>query len=250
MILEVILLVLTVLTGIAMLIGRLKGTPEGQSTLIDYGRSLFPVIFIVFALRSFIAEPFRIPSGSMLPTLHLGDFILVNKSAYGVKLPIIHKTVFPTGSPKRGDVVVFKYPKNKRSNYIKRLIGMPGDTVKMDGQDLFINGELIKADVVKTDHVARDRGRGYITTIMNETLGEVKHDILVQKVSRIKGFETVVPEGQYFVMGDNRDNSSDSRVWGFVPEDLMVGKALFIWFSWDTVGGGGADWGRIAQSID
>ncbi len=250
MVLEWILLVMSVLTGLGVLYGRLSNKGEGESTLADYGRALFPVVIIVFALRSFVAEPFRIPSGSMLPTLHLGDFILVNKSAYGIKLPIIYKKVIPTGSPDRGDVVVFRYPKNTKVNYIKRLVGLPGDVLQMGNNRLFINGQEVIATLEQKDHLARDLGRGYTATRKVEKLGEVEHDILQRKVSRTRPFELAVPEGHYFVMGDNRDNSSDSRVWGFVPEANMVGRAFFIWFSWNVVAGGGVDWGRIGTVIE
>lgn len=250
MILEWILLILTIVTGLFTLLGKLKGMREGQSTLVDYGRSLFPVILIVFALRSFFVEPFRIPSGSMLPTLHLGDFILVNKASYGIRLPIIYQKVFPTGKPKRGDVMVFRYPVNPEINFIKRVVGLPGDKIKVIGRNLYINGQQIEQDLAESNHQTQDTGRGYVSNRYVEQLGQATHDILLRRGGRgSKGFEGEVPKGQYFVMGDNRDNSKDSRYWGFVPEQNLVGRAFFIWFSWDVVNGGGVDWGRIGTAI-
>lgn len=250
MVLEWILLVGSILTGLGVLYGKLSHKAEGQSFIADYGRALFPVIIIVFAVRSFVVEPFRIPSGSMLPTLHLGDFILVNKNAYGIKLPITYKKVLATGSPERGDVVVFRYPKNLQLNYIKRLVGLPGDKLRMQGRRLFINDQEVPTSLIQSQHLARDLGRSYTATQMQETLDEVQHDILLGKSNRTKDFELVVPAGHYFVMGDNRDNSSDSRIWGFVPEKNMVGRAFFIWFSWNVVAGGGVDWERMGKSIE
>lgn len=250
MVLEWILLVVSVITGLAVLWGKLEAKDEGESTIVDYGRALFPVVIIVFALRSFVAEPFRIPSGSMLPTLHLGDFILVNKSAYGIKLPIIYKKVIPTGTPKRGDVVVFRYPRNPKVNYIKRLVGLPGDKIEARNGRLLVNDVEMESEITKENHIASDRRR-YIGSIKSEQLGDVTHDILVTDRSRQNPFDRViVPAGHYFVMGDNRDNSSDSRVWGFVPQEHMVGRAFFIWMSWNVVGGGGVDWGRIGTLIE
>lgn len=250
MILEWILLGLAIVTGLFTLLGKLKGLREGESTLVDYGRSLFPVIIIVFALRSFLVEPFRIPSGSMLPTLHLGDFILVNKAAYGIRLPIRYDKVIPTGEPERGDVMVFRFPENPKINFIKRVVGLPGDTVRVVGRNVYINGQKIDQQLVDENHQVKDTGRGYVSNRYVEQLGEVSHDILLRRGGRgSKGFEDQVPEGHYFVLGDNRDNSRDSRYWGFVPEKNLVGRAFFIWFAWDVVGGGGVDWGRIGTVI-
>ena len=244
MILEWILFVASIISGLLVLLGRKKQLAEGQSIWVDYGRSLFPVVLIVFALRSFVVEPFRIPSGSMLPTLHIGDFILVNKLSYGIRLPIIYKKVIPTGEPKRGDVMVFRFPPEPKVNYIKRLVGMPGDHVEVRDQRVFINGELLETqveDAAFSDVVA---GGGRNVSLLSEQLGEVKHDILIRnRIGGHKGFNATIPEGQYFVLGDNRDNSRDSRWWGFVPEENLVGRAFFIWMSWDSVSGGGIELG-------
>ena len=250
MVLEWILLVLTLITGALVWLGRVKKMPEGRSTFVDYGRSLFPVILIVFILRSFIVEPFRIPSGSMLPTLHLGDFILVNKAAYGLRLPIVYKKVIPTGSPARGDVMVFRFPTDPKVNFIKRVVGLPGDKVRVVGRNLYINGNKIDQQLVDDNHQTNDIRGGYVSNRYLETLDEVKHDILMRRGGPgSRSFEGVVPEGEYFVLGDNRDNSRDSRYWGFVPEENLVGKAFFIWFAWDVVNGGGVNWSRIGGSI-
>ena len=250
MILEWVLLILTIFTGFFTLLGRFQRLREGHSILVDYSRSLFPVILIVFALRSFLIEPFRIPSGSMLPTLHLGDFILVNKSAYGIRLPITYQKVVPTGQPKRGDIAVFRYPVDEKINFIKRIVGLPGDQVQVIGRKLYINGKQVEQYLASQNHQTQDVGRGYVSSRYVEKLGEVTHDILVRRGSQgPKGFEGVVPEGEFFVLGDNRDNSKDSRYWGFVPEKNLVGRAFFIWFAWNVADGGGVDWGRIGSSI-
>ncbi len=250
MILEWILLVLTIITGALVWLGRRKQLPEGESTMVDYGRSLFPVILIVFILRSFIGEPFRIPSGSMLPTLHLGDFILVNKFSYGVRLPIIYTKILPTGEPDRGDVMVFRFPGDEKVNFIKRVVGLPGDTVEVRNKRVSINGKSVETTMVDAAFEDRVAGGGFNVERLSEQLGEVEHDILINKNRGSGNFKATVPEGHYFVMGDNRDNSRDSRYWGTVPEKNLVGRAFFIWFSWNVVDGGGVDWSRIGNSID
>jgi signal peptidase I len=250
MVLEWILLVLALLTGSLVVLGKIKRMPEGRSTFVDYGRSLFPVIMIVFVLRSFIVEPFRIPSGSMLPTLHLGDFILVNKAAYGLRLPIVYHKVVPTGSPERGDVMVFRFPENPKINFIKRVVGLPGDRIRVVGRTLYVNGDKVQQELIDDNHQTNDR-RAYVSNRYLETLDDATHNILVRGNGwGSKGFDGVVPKGHYFVLGDNRDNSRDSRYWGFVPEENLVGRAFFIWMAWDVVNGGGVDWGRIGETID
>ncbi len=251
MVLEWILLTLALVTGLLVLLGKLKKMPEGRSIMVDYGRSLFPVILIVFVLRSFMVEPFRIPSGSMLPTLHLGDFILVNKAAYGLRLPIIYKKIIPTGEPERGDVTVFRFPENPKINFIKRVVGLPGDKIRVVGRTVYVNGAKLEQTLVDGNHQTADLRGGYTSNRYVENIDEVTHDILLRKGGRgAKGFDGIVPDGQYFVMGDNRDNSRDSRYWGYVPSENLVGRAFFIWFAWDVVNGGGVDWGRIGRIID
>jgi len=218
--------------------------------LIEYSRAFFPVILIVFVLRSFVVEPFRIPSGSMLPSLYIGDFILVNKFVYGVRLPIIDAKIIPLTSPDRGDVMVFRFPHNQDINYIKRVVGLPGDRIEYRGKTLYINGEAVEqrpADDAVLEEVAN--GKPAIEHF-KEDLGSVVHSILRDGSKSGTDMKVSVPEDHYFVMGDNRDYSNDSRYWGFVPEENIIGQAFFIWFSWDSSDGGSVNWGRIGDSID
>jgi len=237
--------------------------------LVDYSRSLFPVFFIVLILRSFIFEPFRIPSQSMMPTLWVGDFILVNKFAYGVRLPVLNTEIYDTGKPERGDVAVFRFPNDPSINYIKRVIGVPGDKISYSNKKLTVNGKLIPES-----YLGRYSGQGSGQEMnnalyKNEDLLGVKHKILQREdaadytshyhpslvktgvldlmLPMAKQIDFVVPEGQYFVMGDNRDNSNDSRYWGTVPVDNLVGEAFMIWFSWDA--GHAFFWNRIGTII-
>ena len=218
---------------------------------IEYGVSFFPVILFVFVLRSFIFEPFRIPSGSMLPTLKSGDLILVNKFEYGIRLPVSGAKVIPLGQPERGDVIVFRYPVDTKVDYIKRVVGLPGDRVDYRDKVLSINGEPV-AQVRNGDYYEPDR-TVYIGRYLEE-LGKTQHNILLNKTSPqglmpivafphrdaceyfVNGVSCVVPEGNYFVMGDNRDNSLDSRYWGFVPDENVVGRAFFIWMNFREPG--------------
>lgn len=247
MILEWILLIASLITGYFVVVGRKRQLAEGASALVDYSRSLFPVVIIVFALRSFLVEPFRIPSGSMLPTLHLGDFILVNKFSYGVRLPIIYTKILPTGAPDRGDVAVFRYPEDTKVNFIKRVVGLPGDEIEVRGKRLFINGEQVKAEMIDPAFDDRFAGGGLNVSRLQNTIGDTTHDFLVNNGRGSKGFKGKVPENAYFVLGDNRDNSRDSRFWGFVPEENLVGKAFLIWFN--LTGKNGVEWDRIGDRI-
>lgn len=220
---------------------------------VEYARSFFPVLLVVLLLRSFVAEPFRIPSGSMMPTLLVGDFILVNKFDFGLRLPLIHTKILPIGEPQRGDVVVFRYPRDPAVDYIKRIIGLPGDTITYDGNKLYINGKL-----VETKAIGRFPGEGPNhlmggATVEQEDLPRrngtvVKHDILIIPGRPVPTGTVVVPKGEYFVMGDNRDDSNDSRYWGFVPQKNLVGRAFLIWFNWDFQDGQ-ADFHRIGDLI-
>jgi len=223
---------------------------------LDYARSFFPVILLVFLLRGFVAEPFRIPSGSMLPTLEIGDFILVNKFTYGLRLPITHTKVLPINEPDRGDVIVFRYPPNPSQNYIKRLIGLPGDQIEYQNKTLFVNGKKISSlaldDYVPTgDKTVLKQFEQQLATENNKIVGAVAFSTLIDPYSRRGTRQTswTVPDGHYFMMGDNRDNSADSRVWGFVPEENIVGKAFFVWMNYDSVKGSGFNFHRIGSSI-
>ncbi len=193
--------------------------------IIETSRSFFPVLAIVLVLRSFLVEPFQIPSGSMLPSLEVGDFILVNKYAYGFRLPVIGTKVIEMDDPQRGDVMVFKYPVDGKTNYIKRVIGLPGDKIEYKNKQLWINGELVDEKLI-----ANLPGR----KLFEEALGSVKHKLYEHKAQPNHGAEGYweIPEGAYFMMGDNRDNSNDSRFWGVVPDNLVVGRAFAICMHW------------------
>jgi signal peptidase I len=254
-----ILILLLVLTGVIWLLDRfmLRGKrPAGvnEPWWVEYAKSFFPVILAVFLLRSFLVEPFKIPSGSMIPTLHVGDFILVNRYIYGLRMPVIDKKFLNIGQPQRGDVMVFHYPEDPSVDFIKRVIGVPGDVVDYRNKRLWING------VEQTLH--RDGEYNYVesglrfvhTERYTEDLGGHPHDVLLNpempeihlgNVANFPMFDQcsyteeevrcTVPPGQYFMMGDNRDNSRDSRYWGFVPDNLIVGKAFLIWMNFNEL---------------
>jgi len=239
-------------------IGTGQRAPRGvrEPIVVEYARAFFPVILIVLVLRSFLVEPFRIPSNSMMPTLLTGDFILVNKFAFGIRLPVMDKKVFQIGEPQRGDVVVFRYPVDPGTDFIKRVIGLPGDHIAYSGKQVYINGEPMPQDPLGT-YLGVGAGAGMTGASERlEHLGSVDHDILVRpqlpdspQCRVLLGGDFVVPADQYFVMGDNRDHSSDSRCWGTVPEQNLVGKAFMIWMNWDW-SNGGVSWDRIGTLIN
>ena len=212
---------------------------EKEPLLIEYGKSFFPVLAVVFVLRSFIVEPFQIPSGSMIPTLQVGDFILVNKFAYGIRLPVIDQKIIEINDPKRGDVMVFKYTEDTRINYIKRVVGLPGDVVTYTSDKrILVNGKAIDERFL-----GEEPGSLGSAGLFTETLGEEEHYIRKEARRRVEpSRQWFVPAGHYFMMGDNRDNSKDSRYWddpsipfelqGMVPDEYIVGKAFAIWLSW------------------
>ncbi len=217
-----------------------------QPLWLEYTAGLFPVIAVVFFLRSFVVEPFKIPSGSMIPTLLVGDLILVNKYAYGVRLPVVHTKVLEVGRPKPGDVMVFRYPKDPTVDYIKRVVAGPGDKISYENKRLTLNGAPVPVTPAGEFY---DGERLTLTRQYSEKLGEIEHKVLTEldKTSFMTGVEAfphrdrctytstgltcTVPPGHYFVMGDNRENSLDSRFWGFVPEENIVGKAFFVWMN-------------------
>jgi signal peptidase I len=235
------------LTGVIWLIDALwlaKSRTVGarEPLLVEYSKSFFPVILAVFLIRSFLVEPFKIPSGSMMPTLLVGDFILVNKYTYGLRVPVINNTFFEIGHPQRGEVMVFRFPKDPSLDYIKRIVGLPGDRIEYRNKQIFVNGQPVKQkEDGYYDYVAP--GLNQISARkLSEQLGEHNHDILLDDSNPALDGEITVPEGHYFVMGDNRDNSNDSRFWGFVPDGNVVGRAFMIWWNFDKLG-------RIGTSI-
>lgn len=224
------------------------GSAQREPVYVEYARAFFPVILVVFLLRSFIVEPFRIPSGSMLPSLHIGDFILVNKYSYGIRLPVINKKLIDVGAPARGDVAVFRFPGDESINYIKRVVGLPGDRVVYDGKKIYINGDLMK-QVGAGSYSLRQTGEPtHDIARHTENLAGVEHEILITGRPDPRPLQFVVPSGHYFVMGDNRDQSNDSRYWGYVPEGNLVGKAFLIWFSWDMASPDSWFWQQIVFS--
>ena len=261
-----IMFVLLLVTGGVWLLDRFvlaakRGSEAAEPWWVEYAKSFFPVILIVFFIRSFLVEPFKIPSGSMIPTLQVGDFILVNKFTYGIRLPVINRKLVQLNDPQRGDVMVFRYPENPAMDYIKRVVAVSGDTVEYRNKRLWVNG-VEQAQQADGDYNYVEPGLNFVHTEKRiETLGERKHEMLVNpdmptlhfsSVVEFKGRENCsyademlrckVPDGHYFMMGDNRDNSRDSRYWGFVPDHQIVGKAFFVWMNF-------SDLKRIGLSI-
>ena len=245
-----VLVIGTALSGLiwfidSVLLGRKYGADVSPPMLVDYARSFFPVLLIVLILRSFLFEPFKIPSGSMKPTLLVGDFILVSKFSYGVRLPVIHTKILDTGSPERGDVAVFRFPNNPRQDYIKRVVGLPGDTITYENKVFTINGEVINILPEQPYVLPGTDAISSGVALREEQLGTVLHEILQYTNSRSQSGSWEVPEGHYFMSGDNRDNSNDSRAWGFVPEANLVGKAKYVWMHWSD----GILWDRLGDKI-
>jgi len=262
-----IMLIALVVTGVIWLFEiyalkprRAAGAKE--PLLVEYSKSFFPVILVVFLLRSFLVEPFKIPSGSMMPTLLVGDFILVNKYAYGIRLPVANQKIIEINSPRNGDVMVFRYPEDPSLDYIKRVVGVPGDKISYRDKRLTINDKPLNIESLG-DYSYVKSGLNFVNAnLYREQLGEHNHQTLVQpdapvlRMGDVKpfsnrencaynddGFTCTVPQGYYFMMGDNRDDSNDSRYWGFVPDRNIVGKAFMIWWNFD-------DLKRIGKSID
>lgn len=222
---------------------------KGEPLLVEYARSFFPVFLIVLILRSFLFEPFRIPSASMMPTLLIGDFILVNKYDYGIRLPVIHTKIIDNDTPERGDIVVFRYPEDPSIPYIKRVIGLPGDHIAYRNKTVYINGVRMKQEDAG---IYYGSGSGFVRGGLSrreEYLDDNIHYILVNSQAPSLEIEATVPAEHYFVLGDNRDNSRDSRYWGFVPDENLVGRAVMIWMNWDLKNGG-ISWKRIGNILE
>ena len=221
-----ILIVITFFTGIFSLI-------KNDNALIvkinEFSSSIFPILFFVLLIRSFVVEPYKIPSGSMIPTLMIGDFILVDKNIYGYKLPLTNITIINNENPNRGDVVVFKYPENKNINYIKRVVGLPGDTILYKDKKLFVNDQENILNKINHKFNPIEIADG---TVFLEKIDDKEYLILNQTAPSFN-FKYTVPPDTYFVLGDNRDNSNDSRYWGPVPKENLVGKAFYIWMFWN-----------------
>jgi len=216
--------------------------------IVEYAKSFFPILIIVFFLRSFLAEPFRIPSGSMKPTLLTGDFVLVNKFAYGVRLPLFGTKLVAKGTPERGDVLVFRYPVNTKINFIKRVIALPGDTVKYQNKTLYINGQEMPKVFQEQVNDWNDHNFEQRLKLFTEKLNGMEHSVYIDPNRPDQNVDLVVPEGHYFVMGDNRDNSDDSRSWGFVADELIIGKGAYVWMSWNSHSKD-IRWNRIGNKI-
>ena len=251
-----LLVILTLVSGMIALIDWIFFAPARQKKeeevplIADYARSFFPIFLLVLLIRSFIIQPFRVPSGSMEPTILPRDFVAVNQFAYGLRLPVLNKKILSIGEPKRGDIVVFRYPGDPHVDYIKRVIGLPGDHLIYQNKQLTINGKLIPQTYLKDGmDLESTSGFGNIpSTVFQEDLNGIKYLILQhttgnQELSKV---DVVIPDHMYFMMGDNRDNSGDSRFFGFVPENNLIGKAFFIWLSWGNLTTEGfIRWSRI-----
>ncbi|GAB4175952.1 MAG: signal peptidase I [Wenzhouxiangellaceae bacterium] len=262
---ELIITLLTVLTGIGWALDRFwlrrrrrellaagRIDSDRPSRLTEYAVSFFPLLLLVLLFRSFVFEPFKIPSGSMQPSLLIGDFIVVSKFAYGLRLPVLHTKILDTGEPRRGEVFVFRSVEEPGVNMIKRVIGLPGDTITYRNKKLYINGELQPQELVGPwiGEGANRNLPGTRPELRIENLDGVRHSILIhpRRIDRTDR-SWVVPEGHYFAMGDNRDRSHDSRAWGFVPEENLVGRAEMIWMHWDCGTGLCIDFSRIGDKI-
>ncbi|HET9032519.1 MAG TPA: signal peptidase I [Dokdonella sp.] len=293
--LALVLVILTALSGVIWLIDKLAFAPSRarqastieeisalseaerkarmlealrEPVITEYARSFFPVLLLILIFRSFIAEPFKIPSGSMMPTLLVGDFILVNKFAYGLRLPVLNTKFLDVGEPQRGDVVVFRYPgyqcerngKAVRSgnpcyepqipvpkqDYIKRIVGLPGDEITYRNKILYVNGNEIPQTYVGPYIGPSEPGRNMDSAqVKDEKLSDTSHRMMTLPQTSGREGSWTVPESSYFAMGDNRDSSADSRYWGFVPENALVGRAFLIWMNWDN----SIDYRRIGTII-
>jgi signal peptidase I len=212
---------------------HLRANDAKLPLFVDYAKSFLPVLIVVILVRGFVYEPFRIPSGSLKPTLLVGDFIVVNKHHYGLRLPVFHYRMYKGSVPKLGDIMVFRWPPNEQVDYIKRVIGTPGDHIQYTNKILRINGTEAKQTFVGYETVLNDQAQAKKVEKREENLNGIRHFIYTQPSRFDADIDVTVPAGHYFVMGDNRDDSSDSRFWGFVPDHNIVGRADAVWMSWD-----------------
>jgi len=237
---ELFLVLACLFTGLIYLLDWLfwekkrKSELRPMSKIVEYSRSFFPVLVLVLILRSFLVEPYRIPTGSLEPSLIPGDFIAANKFAYGIHLPLSNTRIVPLGEPKLADIVVFRWPVNTSIDFIKRVVGVPGDTIAYKNKVLYLNGVEQKQTYVGEGKDSDSMGNLFPVKIYREDLNGVSHLIQINPEAPDNDFTVTVPRGSYFMMGDNRDNSEDSRYWGFVPEKDLLGKAFLIWMSWNS----------------
>lgn len=248
-----ILVSLVALTGLIglldiLLLAKRRGKEKTRPWYIEYARSFFPLLLIVLIIRSFIVEPFRIPSGSLEPTLLVGDFVVVNKFDYGLRWPVLNTKFLSVGEPTVGDIVVFRWPPDESIDYIKRFVAGPGDTIQYKNKVLYLNGKQQSQKFIGYTTDNDGQGHSWKVEIRSETINGVTHKIYVRPDVPAQNFSWTVPAGNYFAMGDNRDDSSDSRVWGFVPEANIVGKAFAVWMSWNNMTDS-IRWSRIGHLI-
>lgn len=211
-----------------------QGAAMPRPKLVEYAHAFFPVLFIVLLIRSFVVQPYRVPTGSLEPTILPGDFIAVNQFAYGLRLPVLNTKILSIGEPKKGDITVFRWPVDPAVDFIKRVIGVPGDHIEYKNKVLFINGKKIPLTYLGKGEDLEPGGNIPVQRY-SETIGKKKHAIFINpELDKYGNFSIDVPPGYYFMMGDNRDDSADSRDWGFVPEANLIGKGFFIWMSWDS----------------
>jgi signal peptidase I len=215
--------------------GPESGEGPKEPAIVEFSRSFFPIVLVVLLIRSFAYEPFRIPSSSMMPTLRVGDFIFVSKFSYGLRLPVLNTKVLDLGAPERGEVAVFRLPSDPATNYIKRIVGVPGDVVSLRDKRLWVNGEPVPLELMEETVQVECGGFWFNARAATETLGAHSHTIYIgEQRDRTSPFlDRPVPEGQYLVMGDNRDCSRDGRIIGYIPDDHLVGRAVRVWMNWD-----------------
>lgn len=231
-----LLVILSALSGFIILLDKLiwakqRGATQKEPKVIEHARAFFPVFLAVLALRSFIIEPFRIPSGSLEPTLNVGDFVAVSKFSYGVRLPLLEKKIIKIGSPKTGQIAVFRWPPDPSFDYIKRVIGVPGDVISYHDKKITINGKPAKQTFIE---YTTDESSGQAVALYQENLNGTVHHIYINPNEPAVDFDITVPKDAYFMMGDNRDDSADSRFWGFVAEENLRGRAFLVWMSWNS----------------